>query len=57
MITILVNSKERNAIKRKSVGNTRNMTCQTHYTAILIRLTTVTIDVSNVKRRAIKSIL
>ena len=43
-----------NAIRRKNVGNTRNRTLQTHRQAILIRLTTVTTDVSDVKIRAIR---
>ena len=41
-------------IGRKSVGNTRNRTRQTHFQAILIRLTTVTTDKSDVKRRAVR---
>ena len=36
--------KARNAIKRKSVGKTRNRTCQTHRREIMICPTTVTID-------------
>ena len=52
-IAIPVNQLKRNTIRRKSVGNTRNITRQTHRTAILIRPTTVIIDPSKVKRRAI----
>ena len=50
---ITVNQTKRNAIQRKSVGNTRNETCQTHRQAILILLKTVTPDASGVKRRGI----
>ena len=59
MIANTENQKSRNAIKRKSVGNTRNRTRQTHHRDIVIRLTTVTIDArdTRVTRATIKRIL
>ena len=54
IIAIVVNPKERNAIQRKSAGNRRNRTRQTHRQAILIRLKTVTIDTRDAKRRSIQ---
>ena len=46
--------RKRNAIRRKNVVNTGNMTRQTHHrVAIMIRPMTVIIDASDVKRRAI----
>ena len=54
MIPIPVNKSKRKVIRRKIVRNTINMKRQTHCRAILIRPTAVTIDASNVKRRATK---
>ena len=44
--------KNKKLNKRKIVGNTRNTTRQTHCRSILIRLTTVTTDASNTKRKS-----
>ena len=41
------NLKARNTIKRKSVGNLQNRTCQTHRQATIIHPTRVTINVRN----------
>ena len=52
MTEITVNSKSRNAIQIKSVGNTRNRTLQNHRRVVLIRPKTVSIDASDTKRRS-----
>ena len=55
MTPIQVNQIKRNTIRRKGVGKTRNMTCQTHHRAtILIRPTIVIIAANNATRRAIR---
>ena len=54
MTPITVNQIKRNAIRRKSVGNTIYRTRQFHRREILIFPTTVTTYASNVKRRAIR---
>ena len=50
---IPVNQIKRNAIKRKSVVNTRNRKLQNHRWEILIRLMTVITYARDIKRRAI----
>ena len=44
MTPISVNQIKRNAIRRKSVGKTREMTRKTHRRAIMIRFMTVITD-------------
>ena len=45
------NQKSRNAINKKIVGNKIGRTCQNHRQAILVFLTTVTIDAIDAKIR------
>ena len=52
LISITVNPKERYAIKREIVGNTRNKTHQTHRQVILILSTKVNIEERDAKRRS-----
>ena len=53
MMTIPVNQLKRNSIRRKSVVNTRNMTCQNYFQSILLFLTTVNTYANDITRIAI----
>ena len=58
MMVITENPKAINVIKRKSVGNTRSRTCQTHSLAILIHPTILTIYSREAKiRRATRKMI
>ena len=52
MIEIPVNQVKRNAIRRKSVRNTRNRTRQTHSQAIMICPTEVNTDARDEKKKS-----